>query len=89
MAALAERLQRTLGIEPGEERVLVAGAVALFLVEWAAVSVTNVAETFFLKRIGVARLPIVFLVNSILLAGTSVAVGRMAARADQRRLLLR
>ncbi|TMA44611.1 MAG: MFS transporter [Deltaproteobacteria bacterium] len=89
MAALAERWQRTLGIEPGEERVLVAGVVALFLVEWAAVSVTNVAETFFLKRIGVARLPIVFLVNSILLAGTSVAVGRMAARADQRRLLLR
>ena len=89
MAALAERWQRTLGIESGEERVLVAGAVALFLVEWAVVSVTNVAETFFLKRIGVERLPIVFLVNSILLTGTSAAVGRITARADQRRLLRR
>src|SRR5262245_57715379 len=89
MAVLAERWQRTLGVEAGEERVLVAGATVLFLVEWASVSVTNVAETFFLKRIGVERLPIVFLVNSILLAGTSVAVGRIASRADQRRLLRR
>src|SRR5262249_56590669 len=63
--------------------------VTLFLVEWAAVSVTNVAETFFLKRIGVERLPIVFLVNSFLLAATSVGVGRLAARADQRLLLRR
>ena len=89
MTARAERWQRRLGIEPGEERILLAGAVALFLVEWATVSVTNVAETFFLKRIGVERLPAVFLVNSFLLAGTSVAVGRLAARADQRRLLRR
>jgi AAA family ATP:ADP antiporter len=89
VVALAERWQRRLGIEPGEEGVLVVGAAALFLIEWAAVSVTNVAETFFLKRIGVDRLPIVFLVNSILLAGTSVAAGRMAARGDQRRLLRR
>src|SRR6185436_3628601 len=89
VADLAERWRRSLGIEPGEERVLLAGAVTLFLVEWASVSVTNVAETFFLKRIGVELLPIVFLVNSILLAGTSVAVGRMASRADQLRLLQR
>ena len=88
MAARAERWQR-LGIEPGEERILLAGVATLFLVEWAAVSVTNVAETFFLKRIGVERLPIVFLVNSFLLAATSVAVGRLAARADQRLLLRR
>src|SRR5262245_844709 len=87
VAALAERSRRALGIEPGEERVLLAGAAALFLVGWASVSVTNVAETYFLKRIGVERLPIVFLVNSILLAGTSVAVGRLAARSDQPRLL--
>ncbi|HXJ36942.1 MAG TPA: cyclic nucleotide-binding domain-containing protein [Candidatus Eisenbacteria bacterium] len=87
MAALAERWQRAFEIEPGEGRVLATGAVALFLIEWASVSVTNVSETFFLKRIGVERLPLVFLVNSILLAGTSVAVGRIAARSDQRRLL--
>src|SRR5262245_44902459 len=89
VAALAERSRRALGIEPGEERVLLAGAAALFLVGWASVSVTNVAETYFLKRIGVERLPIVFLLNSLLLAGTSVAVGRLAARGDQPRLLRR
>jgi AAA family ATP:ADP antiporter len=89
VAAPLERFGRTLGIEPGEERVLMAGGVALFLVAWASVSVTNVAETYFLKRIGVERLPLVFLANSILLAGTSVAVGRLAARGDQRRLLRR
>ena len=89
MAARGERVRRVLGIEPGEVRVLVAGALALFLIEWAAVSVTNVAETLFLKRIGVERLPIVFLVNSLLLAGTSVGVGRLAARGDQGRLLRR
>src|SRR5215813_11588286 len=87
VAALAERWRRALGIEPGEERVLVAGAATLFLVAWASVSVTNVAVTYFLKRIGVERLPIVFLVNSILLAGSSVAVGRLAARGDQLRVL--
>src|SRR5262245_37847320 len=89
VAALAERWRRALGIEPGEERVLVAGAATLFLVAWASVSVTNVAETYFLKRIGVERLPIVFLVNSILLAGTSVGVGRLVARGNQPRLLRR
>jgi hypothetical protein len=89
VAARGERVRRVLGIEPGEVRVLVAGALALFLIEWAAVSVTNVAETLFLKRIGVERLPIVFLVNSLLLAGTSVGVGRLAARGDQGRLLRR
>src|SRR5262249_42171503 len=89
VAGFAERWRRRLGIEPGEERVLLAGMAALFLVEWAVVSVTNVAETFFLKRVGVARLPVVFLVNSILLTGTSVAVGRITARADQRLLLVR
>jgi len=87
VAALVERWRRALGIEPGEERVLVAGAAALFLVGWASVSVTNVSDTYFLKRIGVERLPIVFIANSILLAGTSLAVGRLATRADQPRLL--
>src|SRR5262249_51426907 len=44
---------------------------------------------YFLKRVGVERLPLVFLVNSILLAGTSAAVGRLAARGDQLPLLRR
>ena len=34
-------------------------------------SLTNVSETFFLKRVGVNRLPVVFLVNSLLLVGTT------------------
>src|SRR5215510_14050172 len=89
VAALAERWRRALGIEPGEEGVLLAGASALFLVAWASVSVTNVAETYFLKRIGVERVPVVFLLNSILLAGTTAGVGHMAARGDQPRLLRR
>jgi hypothetical protein len=89
VAALAKPWQRRLGIEPGEERVLAAAGLPCSWSKWATVSVTNVAETFFLKRIGVARLPIVFLVNSILLAGTSVAAGRIVARTDPRRLLVR
>jgi AAA family ATP:ADP antiporter len=63
------------------------GAAVLFLIEWASVSATNVAETFFLKRVGVDRLPIVFLANSLLLVGTSVLMARVAARVEQRRLL--
>src|SRR6185369_2578109 len=84
-----ERVARVLGVERGEERLLVVAGTALFLVEWAAVSATNVAETLFLKRIGVGYLPVLFLANSFLLAATGYAVGRIAARADQRRLLLR
>jgi AAA family ATP:ADP antiporter len=87
VAAFAERVRRGLDIEPGEERVLVVGAAALFLVEWASVSATNVAETFFLKRVGVDRLPMVFLANSLLLVGTSFLTARLAARVEQRRLL--
>jgi AAA family ATP:ADP antiporter len=87
VAAFAERVRRGLDIEPGEERVLVVGAAALFLVEWASVSATNVAETFFLKRVGVDRLPMVFLANSLLLVGTSFLAARLAARVEQRRLL--
>jgi AAA family ATP:ADP antiporter len=87
VAALAERVRRGLDIEPGEERVLVVGAAVLFLIGWASVSATNVAETFFLKRVGVDRLPIVFLANSLLLVGTSVLMARVAARVEQRRLL--
>ncbi len=45
------------------------------------------AETLFLKRVGVDRLPWVFLVNSILLTGTTLAAGRLAIRHERRRLL--
>src|SRR5215470_17252208 len=80
-------MRRGFAIEPGEARVLVVGAAALFFVEWASVSATNVAETFFLKRVGVDRLPLVFLANSLLLVGTSVLASRVAGRVEQRRLL--
>ena len=82
MGSPLQRIARVLGVEPGEERLLVVAGAALFLVEWAAVSATNVAETLFLKRIGVGYLPVLFLANSFLLAATGYAVGRIAARAQ-------
>jgi hypothetical protein len=86
MAAVS-RLARSLGIEAGEGRVFVWGAATLFLIGWASVSLTNVAETFFLKRIGVNRLPIVFLVNSLLLVGTTYTISGIAARRTHRHAL--
>jgi hypothetical protein len=83
------RLARTLGVEPGEGRAFAWGAATFFLAGWAVVSITNVGETLFLKRVGVAYLPLVFLGNSVLLAGTTFAVGRMAARTDHMRLVAR
>jgi len=78
---------RKLGIEPGEAKVFAWGAAALFLMGWADVSVKNVSETLFIKRVGVERLPLVFLANSVLLVVTTYAVGRSAARTDRLRLL--
>jgi ATP/ADP translocase len=82
-------LVRAFGIEPDERRVFVWGAVTVFLIGWAAVSLANVSETLFLKRIGVDYVPVVFLVNSVLLVGTTYAVGRLAARVKRRWLLVR
>jgi len=82
------RLERSLGIEVGEGRVFAWGAATLFLIGWASVSLSNVSETFFLKRVGVARLPVVFLVNSLLLIGTTYGVSRIAARVANRLLLV-
>ena len=70
-----------------ETAILVWSAVCLFLLGSATVAVTNVAETLFLKRVGVDLLPQVFLANSILLALSTFLVGRRAARADRGRLL--
>jgi hypothetical protein len=80
---------RKLGIELGEGKLFAWGAVALFLLGWADVSVKNVSETLFLKRVGVEHLPYAFLVNSVLLVGTTYLVGRIASRADRLRLLPR
>ena len=62
-------------------------AAALFLMSWASISVANVGETLFLKRVGVDRLPAVFLLNAGLLTGTTFVAGRLALRYDPRRLL--
>ncbi len=81
------RLARSLGVEAGEGRVFAWGATTLFLIGWASVSLANVSETFFLKRVGVQRLPVVFLVNSLLLIGTTYVVSRIAARTANRLVL--
>jgi len=81
---------RKLGIEPGEGRLFFWGAAALALAGWADVSVKNASETLFLKRgPGVDYLPLAFLLNSILLVGTTYAVGRLAARSNRPLLLPR
>ena len=65
------------------ERTLVAwGALCLFLVGWATVSVTNASETLFLKQIGVDWLPLVFLVSSGFLAGSTYLLGKWVASRD-------
>ena len=78
---------RRIGIEPGEGRIFAWGAVTLFLVGWAEVSVKNVSETLFFKRVGVEHLPVVFLVNSFLLVATTLWMARVAARSDRLKLL--
>jgi ATP/ADP translocase len=78
---------RKLGIEPGERRLFAWGAIALFLVGWADVSTKNVAEVFFVKRVGVELMPLAFLASSLLLVVTTWVVGRLAARRDRIRLL--
>ncbi len=85
---LVVRVVRLFGIERGEVRITAWSALALFAMSWAAISVANVADTLFLKRVGVDRLPWVFLFNSILLAATTFAVGRLALRYEPRRLLI-
>ncbi len=80
---------RKLGIEPGEGRVFAWGSAALFLLGWADVSVKNVSEAFFIKRVGVELLPYAFLLSSVLLVATTWAFGSFAARRDRLRLLPR
>ncbi len=78
-----------LGIEPREGRVFIWSAAALVLAGWADVSVKNVSETFFLKRVGVDYLPLAYLINSVLLVATTYVAGLVAARSDRPRLLPR
>ncbi len=77
------------GLEPRDRRILLWGSVALFLAGWADVSVKNVSETLFLKRIGVEYLPVAFLANAFLLMGTTSILGLLASRVDPLRLFTR
>jgi ATP/ADP translocase len=80
---------RKLGIEPGEGRIFAWSAAALFLVGAAEVLLQNLAETLFVKRIGVAHLPKAFLASSLLLVATTGAAAWLAARSDRLVLLPR
>jgi len=74
--------------KPSERFILpITAALLLALVGWSDVTVQNVAETYFLKRIGVDYLPVAFLISTALLAITSYGVGRLAARMDRTTLL--
>ena len=79
---------KRLGVEQRERWLFCWSAAALFFVGWADVSLKNVAETFFLKRVGVELLPFVFLANSLLLVATTWAAGRAASRVTDRLRLL-
>jgi AAA family ATP:ADP antiporter len=78
-----------LGIEPGEGRVFAWGAATLALAGWADASVKNASETFFLDRVGYEYLPLAYLINSVLLVGTTYYAGLVASRSDRPRLLPR
>ena len=78
---------RKLGIEPGEGRIFIWSAGALFLLGWTDVTFKNVSETFFSKRVGVDYYPWAFLASSLLLVATTSAYGRLTSRADRLRLL--
>lgn len=86
---LGHRVQRRLGIEPGEGRILAWSALALVLLGAAEVSLKNVAETLFVKRVGVGLLPAVFLLNDLLLVAATFGFVGVAARSDRLRLLPR
>jgi hypothetical protein len=89
MIARLASLMRIFGIESGERRIFAWGAFALFLLGWADVSVKNVAEVLFLKRVGVELMPLAFLVSSFLLVASTSAFGPFAARHDRLVLLPR
>ncbi len=80
-------LLRQLGIERSEAWLVFCGAACLFAVGWTDVSLANISEVFFLKRVGVEYLPWAFLGSSGLLVVTGVAVARFVSGRDRSRLL--
>lgn len=63
-------------------------AASLALLGCTDAALQNVAETLFLKRVGVAYLPVGFLASSFLLVATTYAISRLAAGRDRSRLLI-
>ncbi len=81
--------ERRWAIEHGERLVVGWAMATCFLVGWTAVSLANVSETLFLKRVGVEWLPVVFLASSLCMVVSTGAVSRLASRVDHGRLLAR
>ena len=82
-----DRLLRRLGIERSEIGIVAYGAACLAAVGWTDVSLANISETYFLKRVGVQYLPLAFLGSSILLVGTGYLLSRFVAGRDRSSLL--
>jgi ATP/ADP translocase len=80
---------RRLGVQRAERGLFVWGAATLFLLGWADVSIKNVSETLFVKRVGVEVMPLAILVSSLVLVATTGLLARRAARTDRTRLLAR
>ena len=80
-------LLRQLGIERSEWWLVLCGASCLFAVGWADVSLANIAEVYFLKRVGVEYLPEVFLGSAALLFITGIGLARFVANRDRSILL--
>jgi hypothetical protein len=84
-----EGLLRRLGVEPGETAVFAWGAATLFLLGWAEVSLKIVADTLFIKRIGVERLWLAWVVSDLVIAVCTAFTTALASRSDRLRLLPR
>ena len=80
-------LLRQLGIERSEAWLVLCGAACLFSVGWTDVSLANISEVYFLKRVGVDALPWAFLGSSALLVVTGVFLARFVSNRDRSRLL--
>src|SRR5262249_47220107 len=63
-----------------EATTFACGAGTAFLIGWASVSLTNVSDTLFLKRVGVRLLPAAFLVSSLVQTIVTLLVARLTAR---------
>ena len=80
-------LLRQLGIERSEAWLVFCGAACLFAVGWTDVSLANISEVYFLKRVGVDYLPWAFLGSSALLVVTGFALAGFVSNRDRSVLL--